>query len=140
MSSLFSTNIVSTNKIDRRIMFVHCNALFLCTFFRISQWQFLFFMSHFSCCTFFVLNHFIVALFCVVIFSCSTFFRIALCLRIAIFYIALLHLAMFSFCIFLFLHSSHVAIFSCCTFFILYYFQRWSQDLKKYLRWRALWQ
>ena len=46
---------------------------------------------------------------------------------------------MFSFCIFLLLHSLlHVAIFSCCPFFMLYYFQRWSQDFHKHLRWRAL--
>ena len=71
-------------------------------------------------CTFFILHHFHAALFCVVIFPCCTFFRVALFLCIALFHDALLHVAIFSFCILLLLHSSHVAIFpvalcSCCS-------------------------
>ena len=60
--------------------------------------------------------HFVhVALFCVVIFSCCTIFRVALYfLCIALFHVAFLHVA-FLFCILLLLHSSHVAIFSFCT-------------------------
>ena len=84
-----------------------------------------------SCCTFFILPHFHVALFCVVIFSCCTLFRVALFLCIALFHVALLHVAMFSFSILLLLHSSHVGIFSCCTLFMLHYFQRGKQDHHK---------
>ena len=55
----------------------------------------------------------------------------------ALFHVALLHVAMFSFCIYLLLHSSQVAAFSCCTLFMLHYFQRCNQDPRKHLRWGA---
>ena len=96
-------------------------------FFRISQGQFICFfiklhflhVELFSSCTF-LLHHFYVALFCILIIPYWTFFRVALCLCIALFHLALLHFAMFLFCSLLLLHSLHVAIFSvalysCCT-------------------------
>ena len=61
----------------------------------------------FSCCTFFIMHHFHVALFCVAIILCYTFFMyctISCC--------TFLHVAKFSFCILLLLHSSCVAVFS----------------------------
>ena len=122
-----------------RYLFEHYNALFLCTFSVFYSANLYFFMLHFfhvaffACCTFFILHHFHVALFCVEIFSCSTLF-----LCVALFHVALLHIAMFSFCILLQLHSSHAAIFSCCTLFMLHYFERCSWDHDKHLKWRAL--
>ena len=99
-----------------RYPFVHYSALFLCT------------LSVFHCG---------IVLFCVVIFPCCTFFRVAFILCVTLFHVALLHVALFSFCVFLLLHSSHVAIFFCCTLFMLHYFQRCIQDSQKHLRCRA---
>ena len=80
----------------------------------------------FSCCIFFTLHHFYAVLFCVLIFSCCTistlylfyavlcscctililyFVCVALFLCTALFHVALLHVAKFSFCILLFLLS-----------------------------------
>ena len=71
-------------------------------FFHISLWQFIFFhVTLFSYCTFFILRHFHAPLFCVTIFLCCTFFRVALFICIALFHVALLHIATFSFCILL---------------------------------------
>ena len=95
---------------------MHYSALFLCT------------LSVFHCG---------IVLFCVVIFPCCTFFRVAFILYVTLFHVALLHVALFSFCVFLLLHSSHVAIFFCCTLFMLHYFQRYIQDSQKHLRCRA---
>ena len=71
-------------------------------------------LHFFSCCTLFM--------YCTI--SCCTFTR----------------------CSILVLHSSLVALFAFCNFscytlltlFMLYYFERCSQDIHKHLRWRAL--
>ena len=65
----------------------------------------------FSCCTFFILHHFHVALFCVVIFSCCTFSMLHS------FYV--LHYFMSHFCT---LQCFHFAFFSCCTLRMLQVF------------------
>ena len=79
-------------------------------FSRIWQWQFIFFMFHFSYCTFFILNHFIVTLFCVVIFSCCTPFT----------YCSILYCTFTCRNIFV-LHFSLVALFARCNFFLLHF-------------------
>ena len=89
--------------------------LFVCV--RISLWKFVFFhVALFSCCTVFILHHFLVAVFCsnllmLHFFPCCTHFMYC-----ALFHVALLHVGLFSFCILLLLHSPHVA-----TFFLLHF-------------------
>ena len=95
------------------------------------------------CCTLFMLHFFHTALFpcytfCLVIFSWCTSFRLSLFL--INFFISCCTFTRCNiwqyfgnngnilFCLLLPLHSSHVAIFSCCTLFMLYYFQRCSQE------------
>ena len=119
MGFMFPTNIISTNIIDQCIAFVHYSAQVknLWTFTVFYCRNLYFFMLHF-----FMLYSFHVALFtyctismlhffCVVIFSCCIFFRVARFLCIALFYVAVLHVAV--------LHSSLVALFPCCNFFPL---------------------
>ena len=69
---------------------------------------------------FFHVASFVCYTFCIVIFSRCTFFRVALFLRIALFDVVLLHVAMISFFILFLLQSAHVAIFSCCSLFIFH--------------------
>ena len=92
--------------------FVHYSALILCTFSLFRCGNLYFFMFHFfyvalvSCCTFLILHHFYVALFlCSNLFMLQIFFRVPLFLCIALFHVALLHVAMFSCYILLLLHS-----------------------------------
>ena len=82
-----------------RYPFVHCNVLFLCTFFNI--WLCLLIL--FSFCTFFTLHSFDFAFVCVSIFSCSTLLKLHY-YRVALFYV-----------VFFMLHFSCLALFSCCT-------------------------
>ena len=111
-------------------LFMYYRVLFLCAFFRILLWQFMLHFFHtalFPCYTF-----------CLVIFSWWTFFRLSLFL--INFFISCCTFTRCNiwqyfgnngnilFCLLLPLHSSHVAIFSCCTLFMLYYFQRCSQE------------
>ena len=107
-------------------------------FFRILLWKFIldFYVAIFSCCTVFILHHFLLQFF--VLFFMLHCFRVALFLCIALFHVALLNVVMFSFCILLLLHSSHVAILCCWSLFMLHYFQRCSQDTHKHLKWRVL--
>ena len=83
----------------------------------------------FSCCTFFIMHHFHVALFCVAIISCYTFFMYCT-----------ISCCTFTRCKVFVLHSSPVVLIVCCSFFFFmsHYFQKCSQDPHKHLRWRAL--
>ena len=117
-------------------LFVHCNALYLCTLSIFHCGNLYFHVAFFSDYTLFTLHFFHTALFscctfCVVIFLCCTFFCVALSLS----HIALLHVAMFSLYILLnYIHS----IFSCCTLFMVHYFRGCIQYYHKHQRWRAL--
>ena len=78
-------------------------------FFCISLWQFIFF----SCCTLSMLHFFYTAPFTCCTFLCNNlfmlhFFRVTLFFCIVLFHVALLRVALFSFCILLQFHSSHV--------------------------------
>ena len=102
-------------------------------FFRILLWQFIFFhvalfyVALFTCSTFFILRHFHVAPFCVTIFSGCTLFMYC--------YISCWTFTRFNISI---LHSFPVALVACCTLFMLHYFQKFSKDPYKHLRWRTL--
>ena len=95
---------VTVRQRTARYPFVDYSAVYyFCTFFP----YFTVAIYIFSCCTFFIMHHFHVALFCVAIILCYTFFMyctISCC--------TFLHVAKFSFCILLLLHSSCVAVFS----------------------------
>ena len=128
-----------------RYPFVHYSALFLCTFSVFHSGNFSFF---FPCCTFFMLYSFHVPLFhtapfpcsnfCIVIFSCYTFFCCTLFMYGSISGCTFTHCNVFA------THSfRRVALFaccnfSCCTFLMLDYFQKCSHYPHKNLRWRAL--
>ena len=73
----------------------------------------LFYVSLFSCCTFFMFCYFLVTLFCVAFFSCYTLFML-LFSRAALFLCCffVLHTR-------LMLHFFRVALFSCCTDFAI---------------------
>ena len=116
-------------------MFAHCSALFLCNLSVFHCDNFYFFMLHF-----FILHYFHVAPFCVVIFLCCIFFFVLHSFYVLHFFrLHFYTLQCVRFGFLHLLHSSHVAIFSFCTLFMLHYFQRCSQDLRKYLIQRA-WQ
>ena len=122
---------ITVHQRTARYPFVHYST-FLCTFSVFHCGNLYFFMLHFLhtapflCCSFLCSN------------LCCTFFRVALFLCIEVFHVALLHVAIFSSCILLLLHSSHFANFSCYNFFTLHYFQRRIQDPHKHIRWRTL--
>ena len=97
----------------------------------------------FSSCTLFMLHFFHTAPFprCTFlcrIFSCCTFFPCC-----TLFMYCTISCCTLTRCKVFVLHSSPFALFafctfSCCTLFMLRYFQRWSQDRHKHLRWRDL--
>ena len=63
----------------------------------------------FSCCTFFIMHHFHVALFCVAIISCYTFFMYCT-----------ISCCTFTRCKVFVLHSSPVVLIVCCSFFFFH--------------------
>ena len=90
-----------------------------------------------SCCTFCILHHFNVALFCVVIFSCCNFLCVTLFIYCTI-SCCPRKLQCFRFAFFSCYALRMLKLFSCSTLFILHNFQRCSYDPHKHLRWRAL--
>lgn len=116
-------------------LFMYYKVLFLCAFCRILLWQFMLHSFHvalFPYCTISVLHFLLGNLFMVhffssftlsykLFYSCCTFTRCNIWQYFG-------NNGNILFCLLLPLHSSHIAIFSCCTLFMLYYFQRCSQE------------
>ena len=88
----------------------------------------------FLCCTFYMFHFFHTAP-----FPCSTFFCKNLCTSSCTLfmycYISCWTSTLFNISI---LHSFPVALVACCTLFMLHYFQKFSKDPYKHLRWRTL--
>ena len=117
-------------------LFVHCNALYLCTLSIFHCGNLYFHVAFFSGYTLFTLHFFHTALFSCCTFLCSNLFMLYffLCCTFTISYCTFTRCNVSLYILLNYIHS----IFSCCTLFMVHYFRGCIQYYHKHQRWRAL--